>query len=80
MADPNVTRELTELRNCWTCSGDHPADHSCMVRTRLWDACTEECDQKAAAITEWIESRDLDEAEMPPKDADGCPGWEVSDV
>jgi len=27
------------------------------------------------AIMRWITSHPMDEIDMPPRDADGCPGW-----
>ena len=58
-------------RNCWTCAHDRVAFaapvHLCMAPV-LGAATT-------AQITDWERTVQLDAQLMPPKDADGCPGY-----
>ena len=58
-------------RNCWTCAYDRASFaapvHLCSAPVHR--AAT------TAQITAWTEAIALDAQLMPPKDADGCPGY-----
>jgi len=51
-------------RGCWTCSRNYYDEGG--------GAC---CSGLSGAICRWLESVTLDSDGMPPRDADGCPGW-----
>ncbi len=58
-------------RNCWTCAYDR-ASFAALVHL-----CSAPAHRAAttAQITAWTETIALDAQLMPPKDADGCPGY-----
>ena len=59
-----MTAPKAQLHNCWGC------------RHNGADRC---CDVLDAAIDKWTKRVGLVNR-MPPKDADGCPGWEGKDA
>ena len=67
---PDVDSEATGcvvLRNCWTCANDSIMScgrHGCDVVMGRAD------------VFDWFGSQESDEDDMPPKSADGCPGYE----
>jgi len=64
----------TTRRNCWTCQHN-------VVRNG-WGDC--HADFATGWTTWWIaateDNSSSDESNMPPRDADGCPGWEAVEV
>jgi hypothetical protein len=64
IGDSLVTSPLGEKRNCWTCRHNDEQHDSCRVEGR-------------DGVAEWISECPGEWVNcMPPKDADGCPGWE----
>jgi hypothetical protein len=60
-------------RNCWTCMHNTPIDsfgeHGCAL-----DPLAERSD-----VADWLRLIPLTHSQMPPTDADGCPGWKATD-
>ena len=67
--DPRSGREgfvpYSPLRNCWSCACDYAPN----------EQGRHGCHSKRDSAFEWVASVDLDANDMPPRDADGCPGW-----
>lgn len=56
-------------RNCWTCK------HAGFKSSRYgYKYAT--CGSPVGGASYWVTKQILDGEEMPPKDSDGCPGWE----
>jgi hypothetical protein len=73
MADSSSSPQATAPRNCWSCVHDFTGAgklHLCVVsRSEAF---------VAKNVSAWILALgSLDETWMPPKDADGCPGYEA---
>lgn len=73
-------RQPKGLRNCWTCKHDIPGE--VVFPSRDYRVCrilTEGLGPTSLVdrVELWCERANLDESiGMPPKDADGCPGYE----
>ena len=66
-------------RNCWTCDHDKVfgggTAHICTALPPRRSKGTGDS-PTVKAISAWTDSQTLDASLMPPKDSDGCPGWE----
>ena len=58
-------------KNCWTCRWNDVEDGNACTRTRSLEALLGVAD----SIAGWCGSVGIDSQKMPPRDADGCPGW-----
>ena len=65
-------------RNCWTCKHDFGFGHTDARYCRAMPARKrgERDSERHKAIGAWTNAQSLDATLMPPKDSDGCPGWE----
>ena len=66
-----VDASVKPLANCWTCKHDQPAVFG--KRT-----CNSPLHNSEPFDAHFI-GLDFDDNDMPPKDADGCPGYEPRD-
>ena len=58
-------------RNCWTCKNDYTPEGD----DQHWCAALDP-DGYRLDVTNWWCSQDVI-GDMPPEDADGCPGWKA---
>lgn len=75
---PEGQWEEPPLRNCWTCKHDLGFGHTTARYCKAMPARRrgERDSERHRQINAWTNAQALDENLMPPKDADGCPGWE----
>jgi len=62
---------MDKLHNCWTCACNYYDEDG---RSRC-----EGLHESLERITAWLADIDTDLSDMPPRDADGCPGWRDED-